>query len=91
MVGTPSRIVAHLSEQNISLQQLEILVIDEADLVLSYGYDAAIRTISEAAPTACQAFLMSATLTAEVDALKKLVLHNPVHRDLYGRDKSLMS
>eukprot|EP00698_Gefionella_okellyi_P020889 TRINITY_DN6652_c0_g1_i1.p1 TRINITY_DN6652_c0_g1~~TRINITY_DN6652_c0_g1_i1.p1 ORF type:complete len:433 (-),score=112.56 TRINITY_DN6652_c0_g1_i1:660-1934(-) len=78
VVATPSRLVAHMTDHNISLQQIELLVVDEADLVMSYGYDADVRTIATAVPVTRQAFLMSATLSPEIDSLKKLILHNAV-------------
>lgn len=51
---------------------------DEADLVLSFGYDADVKAVAAAVPAGCQSMLMSATLTSEVDALKGQMLHNPV-------------
>lgn len=54
------------------------MVIDEADLVLSYGYDDDINALSKAIPRGAQTFLMSATLTSEVDTLKDLYCRNPV-------------
>jgi superfamily II DNA/RNA helicase len=49
--------------QNISLDILKVIVVDEADLVLSYGYEDDLRTIIKYIPKICQAFLMSATLS----------------------------
>ena len=79
VVGTPSRLLAHLKAQNLTLKDtLEVLVIDEADLVFSYGYENDLKSLLTFLPKIYQAFLMSATLSDEVFALKKLVLHNPV-------------
>ncbi|EGG22691.1 putative RNA helicase [Cavenderia fasciculata] len=78
IISTPTRLVNHLKNQNIKLDMsLEMLVIDEADLVLSYGYQEDIQTIKSFLPKVCQGFLMSATLTPQVDELKKLILHTP--------------
>jgi ATP-dependent RNA helicase DDX56/DBP9 len=55
-----------------------MVVIDEADLILSYGYQDDITTISKFLPKICQGFLMSATLSPEVEGLKKTILHTPV-------------
>jgi ATP-dependent RNA helicase DDX56/DBP9 len=56
------------------------LVIDEADLILSYGHDEDIRRIFADGflPKVYQSFLMSATMTDDVETLKGLVLRNPV-------------
>jgi ATP-dependent RNA helicase DDX56/DBP9 len=55
-------------------------VIDEADLILSYGHDEDVRQILGGShlPKVFQSFLMSATMTKDVEALKGLVLRNPV-------------
>ena len=69
--------------QSLSLKLLETLVIDEADLILSYGHDEDVRQILSGAylPKLYQSYLMSATMTEDVEMLKGLALRNPV-RDL---------
>ena len=66
--------------QNLSLGSLESLVIDEADLILSYGHDEDVRQIFGGGylPKVFQSFLMSATMTEDVEALKGLALRSPV-------------
>ncbi|XP_064631463.1 probable ATP-dependent RNA helicase DDX56 isoform X2 [Lineus longissimus] len=79
VIGTPSRILAHIAAKNLHLKSsLELLVIDEADLVFSFGYEQDVKSILSHLPKIYQAFLMSATLSDDVKSLKKLVLHNPV-------------
>ena len=55
-------------------------MIDEADLILSYGHDEDVRQIFSGGhlPKVFQSFLMSATMTEDVETLKGLVLRNPV-------------
>ncbi|RKP12463.1 P-loop containing nucleoside triphosphate hydrolase protein [Piptocephalis cylindrospora] len=78
IVGTPSRIVEHLSSGTLNLRtSLETLVVDEADLVLSFGYSEDVKSILDYLPRIHQSLLMSATLTQEVDGLKQLMLRNP--------------
>ncbi|RIB08807.1 P-loop containing nucleoside triphosphate hydrolase protein [Gigaspora rosea] len=78
IVATPSRALAHLDSQNIVVHDtLDSLVIDEADLVLSYGYEVDIQKILTHLPKIFQCFLMSATLTKNVENLKQLLLRNP--------------
>lgn len=50
-------------------------VIDEADLVLSFGYDEDVRAVVSCLPRIYQGLLMSATLSPELDDLKRVVLH----------------
>jgi ATP-dependent RNA helicase DDX56/DBP9 len=69
--------------QTLDLSSLESLVIDEADLVLSYGHDEDIQQIFNGGylPKVFQSFLMSATMTEDVEKLKGLALRNPVRRN----------
>jgi ATP-dependent RNA helicase DDX56/DBP9 len=78
IVSTPARVIANLGTSALSLENLTHLVIDEADLVLSYGYDEDINALAKAIPRGVQTFLMSATLTSEVDTLKGLFCRSPV-------------
>ncbi|XP_021714498.1 DEAD-box ATP-dependent RNA helicase 16-like [Chenopodium quinoa] len=58
-------------------ESLSMLVLDEADLLLSYGYEDDLRSLTAHVPRRCQCLLMSATSSADVEKLKKLILHNP--------------
>ncbi|KAJ5773828.1 hypothetical protein N7457_008724 [Penicillium paradoxum] len=78
VVSTPTRVYSNVNNSALSLDKITHLVIDEADLVLSYGYDEEINALSKAIPRGAQTFLMSATLTSEVDTLKDLYCRNPV-------------
>ena len=77
LVATPARATQNLNKGIISLQDLKYLVIDEADLVLSYGYESDINALAQAVPRGVQTILMSATLTTEVDALRRLLCREP--------------
>ncbi|CAE7207092.1 unnamed protein product, partial [Rhizoctonia solani] len=65
--------------QTLSLSLLESLVIDEADLILSYGHDEDVKQILSGGhlPKLYQTFLMSATMTKDVETLKGIALRNP--------------
>ncbi|XP_058472666.1 probable ATP-dependent RNA helicase DDX56 isoform X2 [Solea solea] len=85
VVGTPSRVLAHLTAQNLVLHSsLETLVVDEADLLFSFGFEADLKNLLCHLPKIYQSFLMSATFTEDVQALKELLLHNPVILKLQG-------
>jgi ATP-dependent RNA helicase DDX56/DBP9 len=46
VVGTPLRVLTHLKAQNLSLRNsLEMLVVDEADLVFSFGYESEVKEV----------------------------------------------
>ncbi|KAI5894655.1 DEAD-domain-containing protein [Schizophyllum commune H4-8] len=79
VIATPSRALAFLQSKALSLSALDSLVIDEADLILSYGHDEDVRGIFNGGylPKVYQSFLMSATMTEDVEMLKGLALRNP--------------
>lgn len=79
VIGTPSRSLTLLQSKTLCVTSLDSLVIDEADLILSYGHDEDIRQIFRGGflPQVFQSFLMSATMTEDVELLKGLVLRNP--------------
>lgn len=68
----------NLNTVAFSLDNLVHLVIDEADLVLSYGYDEDLQNVAKIMPKGVQTILMSATLTSEVETLKGLFCRDPV-------------
>ncbi|KAL9098756.1 MAG: hypothetical protein Q9163_005638 [Psora crenata] len=82
VVATPSRVALNLNNGALSVDRLVHLVIDEADLLLSYGYEDDLGVIAKAIPKGVQTILMSATLTTEVDALKELLCPDPAILDI---------
>ncbi|KAL1122839.1 hypothetical protein AAG570_003165 [Ranatra chinensis] len=78
VVATPARAVLHLKAGTLSLKSLKFLVIDEADLVFSFGHEENIKEVIKYLPRIYQAALASATLSDDVISLKKLFLHNTV-------------
>ncbi|KAJ1730069.1 ATP-dependent DNA/RNA helicase [Coemansia sp. Benny D160-2] len=78
VVSTPAGIMKHVAARTIDLSQsLEMLVIDEADLVLSFGYEDDIKGVAPHLPKIHQTMLFSATLNNGIEALKKLLLSKP--------------
>jgi len=87
VISTPSRISQHLNSSTLVATDLAHLVIDEADLVLSYGYEEDFQNIVALLPKGVQTFLASATLSTEVDTLKGLFCRDPVVLDLQQEEK----
>lgn len=82
VVATPARANLLLLSGGLVLEEgaLETLVVDEADLVLSFGHGDDMRAIAAALPDGAkgvQGILMSATLSPALVELKRLVLHSP--------------
>ena len=79
VIATPARLNQHVKLNNVRLREsVEVLALDEADLLLSFGFEEDIRAIAGELPNICQTLLMSATLGEDVETLKALVMHNPV-------------
>lgn len=77
VVATPSGLLTHVRSGKLNLKKsVETLVVDEADLILSFGYANDLTEIMKSLPKTCQGFLMSATLSPELNKLRH-VLHSP--------------
>lgn len=87
VVATPGRASINVNSSALSLGNLTHLVVDEADLVLSYDYGEDLENIAKSAPKGVQTFLMSATLRADLDMLKGLFCRNPVVLELDEEEK----
>ncbi len=77
LVGTPGRILDHMSKGRISLDELNTLVLDEADRMLDMGFEDAIDTIIEQAPSERQTLLFSATFPHDIETLAAKVMKQP--------------
>ena len=79
VVATPAGLVVHVRNGDINPSKggLLTLVVDEADLILSFGYANDVTEIMKSLPRTCQSFLMSATLSRELQELRRVVLHSP--------------
>ena len=66
------------SQKVLSLKQIEILVLDEADRMLDMGFQRDINKIMNLLPKRRQNLLFSATFSKEIKALAQGILHQPV-------------
>ena len=75
LVATPGRLIDLLDKKHTSLENIQVLVLDEADRMLDMGFWPSVRRIMEQLPKAHQTLLFSATLptsiTSTIDALLK--------------------
>ncbi|KAG9508507.1 putative ATP-dependent RNA helicase DDX56, partial [Fragariocoptes setiger] len=82
LVGTPSKLLAHIAAGTVKnlKSTVKYFVVDEADLLFSFGFEADIQQLIERSipEKGCQSYLLSATLNSDVINLKSLVLHRPV-------------
>jgi superfamily II DNA/RNA helicase len=78
LVATPGRLLDMYTQRAIHFDELEILVLDEADRMLDMGFIEDINKILERLPLDRQNLLFSATLSNQVRALAKTAISHPV-------------
>lgn len=78
VVATPGRLIDHLERQNVVFDDLEVLVLDEADRMLDMGFAPQINRIVAEIPSYRQTLLFSATMPPEVEALARKYLRKPI-------------
>jgi len=78
VVACPGRLLDHLWKGTISLAELEILVIDEADRMFDMGFLPDIRNILACVIQRRQTLLFSATIPENIRRLARQILHDPV-------------
>ena len=89
MVATPGRLLDHITNsQGVDLDDVEFLILDEADRLLDLGFQDEVHEIIKACPTERQTMLFSATMSTKVDELIKLSLKRPVR--ISATDKKKM-
>ncbi|VAW52671.1 ATP-dependent 23S rRNA helicase DbpA [hydrothermal vent metagenome] len=77
IVGTPGRIEEHLRKQTLKLDQLNMLVIDEADRMLEMGFQSAMDAIVDQTPAARQTLLFSATFPKQIKFIADRIMVEP--------------
>lgn len=78
IVATPGRFIDHLKRKRISLNSIEMFILDEADRMLDMGFSEQVNEIAEALPSFHQTLLFSATLKGNVLELSKNILKDPL-------------
>ncbi|CAN1268595.1 DEAD-box ATP-dependent RNA helicase 28 [Linum perenne] len=79
VVATPGRMIDHLrNSMSVDLDDLAVMILDEADRLLELGFSAEIQELVRLCPKRRQTMLFSATMTEEVNELIKLSLSKPL-------------
>ena len=78
LVATPGRLLDHLHQGTVSLSELQILVLDEADRMLDMGFIHDIKRIMARLPKERQTLFFSATFAKEIKELADTLLKTPV-------------
>jgi len=78
LIATPGRLLDLANQNAVKFDQLEILVLDEADRMLDMGFIHDIRRIISLLPSQRQTLMFSATFSNEINNLAKGIIKNPV-------------
>lgn len=77
VVGTPGRTEEHLRKGTLTLENLNMFVLDEADRMLDMGFQETLDAIIEFMPAQRQTLLFSATFPQEIQAIAKRIMSEP--------------
>lgn len=83
IVGTPGRVIDLINRKALDFSEIQYMVLDEADEMLSMGFKEDLATILSTTPETKQTYLFSATMNKEVERISKNYLTNP-HRISVG-------
>ena len=89
VIGTPGRILDHLGRGTLQLEQLEFVVLDEADRMLDIGFRPDIEKILRRCPAKRQTLLLSATVAPAIERLAQRYMHEPEIMDFSPKGKSV--
>jgi ATP-dependent RNA helicase DeaD len=89
VVGTPGRVIDLLERRTLSLSKLEMLVLDEADEMLSMGFYPAMQLLKRYLPKERRSYMFSATIPVRVQNLAQEFLRDPGFLGLSAGDESV--
>ncbi|TVO78658.1 ATP-dependent RNA helicase DbpA [Sedimenticola selenatireducens] len=78
IVGTPGRIEDHLNRGTLKLDEVNLLVLDEADRMLDMGFQETLDKVIEQIPAQRQTLLFSATFPEQIQKIAKRIMRQPV-------------
>jgi ATP-dependent RNA helicase RhlE len=91
LVATPGRLLDLYGQNAVRFNQLEVLVLDEADRMLDMGFIHDIRKILNLLPKQRQNLLFSATFSDEIRSLAKGLVHDPIEISVSPRNTTVES
>lgn len=89
LVATPGRLMDLYQQRAINFNDIEILVLDEADRMLDMGFIHDIKKIMALLPKQRQTLMFSATFSPEIRQLAKGIINNPVEIDVAPRNSTV--
>ncbi len=82
VIGTPGRIIDHLEQKTMSLGNVSVLVLDEADRMLDMGFAPQLKRILSVVPAQRQTMLFSATMPTNIIPIAQTYMKLPVRVEI---------
>lgn len=82
IVATPGKLISHLNLGYVKFDQIQYLILDEADRMLDMGFHEDIKKIISYLPKDRQNLMFSATMPPKISQLAKQIMHNPAEISL---------
>jgi ATP-dependent RNA helicase RhlE len=82
IVATPGRLIDHLEQRTIKLDDIRVLVLDEADRMLDMGFEPQIKRILQTVPADRQTMLFSATMPPEITSIANKYMKLPLRVEI---------
>jgi ATP-dependent RNA helicase RhlE len=89
LVATPGRLIELLEKNALYLNEVELLVLDEADKMLNLGFKNEMTTILNLLPKKRQNLLFSATLSSDLSAIQAMILQNPITIEIEAETQNI--
>jgi ATP-dependent RNA helicase DeaD len=88
IIGTPGRLLDHINRKTVKLDDVQTVILDEADEMLDMGFMEDIQSILKLVPTERQTMLFSATMPMNIQRLAQQFLRNPEHVSVIPKQMS---
>ena len=89
LIATPGRLLDLNQQQSVKFNELEVLVLDEADRMLDMGFIKDIRRVLRLMPERRQNLMFSATFSNEIRQLAKTICQKPIEIDVAPRNSTV--
>ncbi|TKC09419.1 DEAD/DEAH box helicase [Pedobacter frigoris] len=89
LIATPGRLLELVEVNSVHLSTIQTLVLDEADKMLNLGFQEEVNKIIALLPEQRQNLLFSATLSADIQNIHQVLLHEPVIVQIEAEEESL--
>jgi ATP-dependent RNA helicase DeaD len=89
IVGTPGRTLDHIERKNMNLEEVQYLIIDEADKMLDMGFIEQVEAIIKVLPASRVTMLFSATMPDKIQEICKQYMKNPIKIEVDSKNSSL--